>query len=228
MGEDERKSKEDMIAYIWIILGVAAGAFSLFAVPHGFRLLDQQKKASAVSGISIHGDFVSGNKTVIGNQVNVNTSVPTQSDNRSKIDVAKLKIKRAFEDFYKAIDETAANFPKESNKLAGNFNSRNMLTSGVFIRAQMDLSLNTKKYLDQRIEALNRQVEDILVDVLGKTSLHLAGIEFEAEQKLLDEAPKRCQALYLLLNDNPKSWEMKALRENTLTKDFDVANSSKH
>jgi hypothetical protein len=55
-----------MTAYIWIILGVVAGAFSLFAVPHGFRLLDQQKKASAVS---IHGDFVNGNKTVIGNQV---------------------------------------------------------------------------------------------------------------------------------------------------------------
>ncbi len=29
------------------------------------RLLDQQKKASAVGEISIHGDFVSGNKTVI-------------------------------------------------------------------------------------------------------------------------------------------------------------------
>ena len=214
-----------MVAYIWIILGVVAGAFSLFAVPHGFRLLDQQKKASTVGEISIHGDFVNGNKTVIGNQVNVNASVTEQTNHKAKIDVVKLKINRAFEDFYKAIDETATNFPKESNKLAGNFNSRNMLTSGVFIRAQMDLSLNTKKYLDQRIEALNRQVEDILVDVLGKTSLHLAGLEFEAEQKLLDEAPKRCQALYPLLNDNPKSWEMKALKENTLTKDFDVTNN---
>jgi hypothetical protein len=62
------------------------------------------------------------------------------------------------------------------------------------------------------------------VDVLGITSLNSAGLEFEAEQKLVDEAPKRCQVLYPLLNDNPKSWEMKALRENILTKNFDVTN----
>src|SRR3989338_10614296 len=104
-----------MVAYIWIILGVVAGAFSLFAVPHGFRLLDQQKKASAVGEISIHGDFVNGNKTVIGNQVNVNASVAEQTNHKAKINVVKLKINRAFEDFNKAIDETATNFPKESN-----------------------------------------------------------------------------------------------------------------
>lgn len=212
----------EFIVWILVLLFFTAGS-----IISGYKTKEAWDKWCQVSKPSqtvvfrqnISGDFVNGDKNIV--------NIPKADEHvldASKINVAKLKINRAIEDFNKAVDEVATNFPKESNKLAGNFNSRNMLTSGVFIRAQMDLSLNTKKNLDREIEALNRQVEDILVDVLGKTSLNTAGLEFEAEQKLVDEAPKRCLALYPLLNDNPKSWEMKALRENALTKNFDVTN----
>jgi hypothetical protein len=215
-----------MTAYIWIILGVVAGAFSLFAVPHGFRL-DQQKKASAVGGISIHGDFVSGNKTVIGNQVNINDSTPEHPDLKAKIDVSKLKINRAFQDFNGVFQAISESFPNESESIARKYNFHGMLGGGEFIKAQMDLSINMKRRLDSEYEALRRKIEDTLVETLGKTSLQSAGMEFDAEQSRLNDALSRCKAFYLLLNDNPKSWERKALKQNSLTKDFDVANGPK-
>lgn len=176
---------------------------------------------------SLNGDFVNGDKLVIENQTNVNASGAVPTDDNTKIDVAKLKINRAFEDFNKAINEVASNFPKESNKIANLFNLHNVLGSGEHIQKQMDLSISTKKKLDQEYEGLKRTIEDILVEILNKTSLQSAGVEFNDEQKRLDEARKRCEALYPSLNDNPKSWETKALNEVRLTKDFDVANSPK-
>lgn len=220
--EDEWKSKEDMIAYIWIILGVAAGAFSLFAVPHGFRLLDQQRKASAVSGISIHGDFVSGNKTVIGNQVNVNTSVPTQSDNRSKIDVAKLKIKRAFEDYEQVVETIKKDFPKESEALANKYNVNGVLSSGMHIKAQMELSTSVKEKLEQALTKLNRDIEDVLIENFDKTALGSLGDDFTEEMQRLNKAKSALHEICKALADSAKSWEVKALGEVRLTKDFNL------
>ena len=146
----------------------------------------------------------------------------------SKIDVAKLKIKRAFEDFNKIIIDIDKGFPKESETIAAQFNARGTIASGMHIKAQMDLSLNTKRKLDEEYEKLKRKIEDILIEVVGKISLDSAGAEFGAEQKLLDEAKKQCVTIYPLLNDTPKSWEQKALNQVQLTKDFDVVNGSKN
>lgn len=215
-----------IVGYMWIVVGIIAGAFSLFAIPHGFRLLDQQKQVSPTVETNIQGDFFNGNKTVIENQVNVNAIGVIPNDN--KISVAKLKINRAFKDFNSAIQNISEDFPKESARIAGQYNLRGMLTSGGFVQAQMDLSIKTKRRLDKEFENLNRGVEDILVEILGKPSLQSAGPEFNEEQNRINEAEKRCRDIYPLLNENPKSWEMKALREIRLTKDFDVANDNKN
>lgn len=217
-----------MVAYIWITLGVVAGAFSLFAVPHGFRLLDQQRKANSVDEINIHGDFVNGNKIVTETQVNINSSDEMLTNGKVKIDVAKLRINRAFEDFAQSIDSVSTDFLKESEAVANQYNMSGNLSSGRHINAQMDLSISTKKKLDQEYDGLKRKIEDILVEVLNKTSLQSAGADFEFDQKRIDAAQNRCEKLYPLLNDNPKSWEMRVFKEIQLTKDFDVTNDLKN
>ena len=213
---------------VWIIIGIITGAIAAFALPYGFHLKGQERKSDPVMEVKIDGDFVSGNKTVIGNQVNVNTSAIEKSDRADKIDVAKLKMNRAFEDFNKAIDEIASNFPRESNKIANFYNAHGVLRSGEHIQKQMDLSVKTKKGLDQHLQDLQRKIENVLIEGLGKTSLQLAGEGFYEQQRLFVQAQSRCRAIYPLLNDNPKSWEMKALNELRLTKDFDVANSTQN
>lgn len=192
----------------------------MFAVPHGFRLLDQQRKASAVSGISIHGDFVSGNKTVIGNQVNVNTSVPTQSDNRSKIDVAKLKIKRAFEDYEQVVETIKKDFSGESEALANKYNVNGVLSSGMHIKAQMELSTSVKEKLEQALTKLNRDIEDVLIENFDKTALGSLGDDFTEEMQRLNKTKSALHEICKALADSAKSWEVKALGEQRLTKDF--------
>lgn len=188
-----------MIGNVWILLGVIAGAFSLFAIPHGFQLKDKEKQQS-------------GNNEAVG-------FVST-----NKVAVAKLKIVRAFEDFYGNLKEIREKFSKDSDILASQYSVRGVLTSGLFVKAQMDLSINVKRQLDKKYEELKRRIEDILVDNLGVTSLQLAGTDFEGDQLQLYEAQKNYKTFYTVLNNNAKNWEMRAVRQDTITKNFDVAN----
>lgn len=213
---------------VWIIIGIIASAIAAFALPYGFYLKGQERKVSLTNDIRIHGDLVNGNKVVIENQVNVNAATEMlQSDDATKINVAKLKIDRAFKDFDKSIEVIRSDFIKESDAIAVRFNIKGVGPSGGHIRAQMDLSVNTKNILDEEFEGLKRGIEDILIETLNKTSMDSAGVEFNSEQKRLDEAKKYCVALYPLLSDTPRNWEQKVLNEVRLTKDFDVANSAK-
>lgn len=120
-------------------------------------------------------------------------------------------------------EEIVANFPKESERIAAQFNSRGILSSGMHIKAQMDFSIGIKKKLDQEYESLKREIEDILVEVLNKTSLQSAGNEFNEEERRLEDAKNRCIAVYPRLNDLPKSREVRIFREMRLTRDFSVA-----
>lgn len=171
---------------------------------------------------TLNGDAVIGNKTVIENQV-INAGGVVSADSQSKIDVVKLRINRAFEDFDKALEEIIANFPNESERIAAQFNSRGTLSSGMHIKAQMDFSVGIKRKLDQEYESLKRTIEDILVEVLNKTALQFAGSEFSEEQKRLEDAKNRCIVVYPRLNDLPKSWEVRIFREVRQTKNFTVA-----
>lgn len=159
---------------------------------------------------------------------NIASASQPLSEDTTKVDVTKLKIKRAFEDFDKAIDEIASNFPKESDKIANLYNAHGVLGSGEHIQKQMDLSINTKKELDQQLQDLQRKIENALIEGVGKTTLQLAGDRFNDQQEVFVQAQSRCRTLYPLLNDKPKSWEMKALNELRLTKDFDVVNSKQN
>jgi len=176
---------------------------------------------------NIAGDLVEGNKTVIDKYINV-TGAGSLSEKSATVGVAKLKIGRAFEDFNKNITDIAKGFPEESEAIANQFNVRGTIASGMHLKAQMDLSINTKRKLDEEIDGLKRKIEDILIKTLNKTSLDSAGAEFDVEQKRLEEAKKQCVAIYPLLDDTPKSWEQKTMNEVRLTKDFDVLKGQKY
>ncbi len=50
-----------MTGNIWILLGVIAGAFSLYAIPHGFDLKSNEKPQT---NMQVAGDYVAGDKII--------------------------------------------------------------------------------------------------------------------------------------------------------------------
>ena len=205
----------------WIIIGIIASAFAAFALPYGFHLKSQERKVNSTTEnlLNIHGDFVGGDKTV---NVNVGDSIPGSLNNKSKFEIAKLKIKRVFENFESALENIADNFPKESDALAGQFNSRGTLHSGMHIKAQMDLSTSTKEKLEKTLKELERNIEDVLIENFDKTTLTSFGDTFGVEIERLNKAKSRLQEIYKTLTDSPKSWEVKVFKEERLTKDFNL------
>ncbi|MBI5023451.1 MAG: hypothetical protein HZC18_00405 [Candidatus Omnitrophica bacterium] len=173
---------------------------------------------------NVNGDFVSGDKTVIGAQINNNTGNMSQfpTDNDSKIEVVKLRIKRAFEDYEQAVEDIKKNFPQESEAIAHKYNLNGVLSSGMHIKAQMDLSVATKVKLEGLLTNLERSVEDILIENFGKTTFASINGDLNDETQRLDKAKNGLHEIYKLLTDSPKSWEMKALGEQRLTKDFNL------
>ncbi|MFH0772031.1 MAG: hypothetical protein V1933_05375 [Candidatus Omnitrophota bacterium] len=189
------------IFIIWLIFSLVLAGFSTIC---GFKTKDAWDKWHRVSTLP-------------------QAMVPQYN----KTDVAKLKINRAFEDFDKTFTETVDGFPKKSSVLASQFSARGLARSSIHINAQKELSINTKKDIDKALEELYRRIEDILVELLGKTSLQSSGAAFVAEQKRLEETKNKCQGVYPLLNNSPRDWEQRALGQTGLTKDFDVANVGK-
>ncbi|GEM_PF-5086848 len=149
-------------------------------------------------------------------------SNPSPVNEASKIDVAKLKIKRAFEDCEQAVENIKKNFPEESDKLAVQFNRRGVLSSSGHIQAQMNLSITTKAKLVNLLTELERNIEDVLIEDFNKTTLTKINGHFNEEVERLDKIKNKLYEIYKLLTDTPKSWEMKALRELRLTKDFNL------
>jgi len=143
-------------------------------------------------------------------------------NNTAKINVVKLKINRAFDDFDIEFRNISENFPKNSDKNAAKFNSHGVLNSGEFIQSQMDLSIATKRQSDKAYEILKRNIENILVDSFEKTSLESVSPEFNEEKTRLNNAKEKCKSFYVVLNNNPKSWEVRSLNQSNLTKNFDV------
>lgn len=192
---------------------------------------DWHKKQDLIDNVSVlnqqnvgilNGDAVAGDKTVIKNYLNIDAGGIIPNDNPPKIEIAKLRLNRVFEDFDKVLKEIVSSFPRESEKIAAQFNSRGTAPSGMHIKAQMDFAIDIKRKLDQEYESLKRAIEDILVKALNKTSLQSAGSDFSGEQKRLEEAKNRCVAVYPRLNDLPKSWEVRIFGEVRQTKDFTV------
>ena len=172
----------------------------------------------------MNGDFVSGDKTVIGTQVNNNVVDLNQSSagEASKIEIAKLKIKRAFENYEQAVETVRKNFSKESDRVAGEFNMGGSFKGGRHIKVQMDLSVTTKEKLKGLFTELKRKIEDVLIENFNKPALSSFGNNFNEEKQRLADAEIKLHEIYKLLTDSPKSWEVRIFGELSQTKDFNL------
>lgn len=144
------------------------------------------------------------------------------TDEPSKMEIVKLKIKRAFEDYEQVVETIKKDFPKESEALANKYNVNGVLSSGMHIKAQMELSTSVKEKLEQALTKLNRDIEDVLIENFDKTALGSLGDDFTEEMQRLNKAKSALHEICKALADSAKSWEVKALGEVRLTKDFNL------
>jgi hypothetical protein len=103
------------------------------------------------------GDIVGRDKITI-------QSAPEVQDRQAQIKVDKVKINRILEDVSVSLDEIRNTYPVNSGRLASDFNTRNMLESGLFIQAQSELAGNEKEKIEKLLKKAHRDIEDIILD----------------------------------------------------------------
>lgn len=150
------------------------------------------------------GDIVGRDK--ITNNINSPNQSSIPQDPKSQLEIAKVKINRCFEDYDAAILEFEKKFKEDAEKVTADFAKRNMLRSSIFIQAQMKLSYEAKEKAGKIFSELERNIEDILIENFGKTSLLDMKEEFNEEINLLDKKKEGLKEIYLMLEQNSKDW----------------------
>ena len=172
------------------------------------------------------GDYNAGNKYVLGDEVhgdkNERYSENAVSDSKKK-NIAKLKIKRLFEDYEPSVETTLKGFFTESQVLSSDLSRRNVADSGGHIKAQMDLAVKTKVKLEHMLQQLERSIEDVLVEGFGKETLSAFAGDFQAEDKRLEQAKSRLLEINKTLSESCKSLEVRISNKMNLTKNFDLS-----
>ncbi|MFH2137394.1 MAG: hypothetical protein ABII88_02660 [Candidatus Omnitrophota bacterium] len=208
-------------AQISILICVVIILSILFFAPRETLLIaENEKKKNNVNieKIDHAGDIVAGDKIII--QGDATTKENNKEDVESKIKIAKVKINRELEDFEHIVAETYEFFRKEAEALAGQFNTRGMLTSGVFIKAQMELSQKTKEKIDRLWLKMDRNIEDTLINSFNITSFTPMINEFLKEHNKRSDLFNAKKEIYHYLESSPKSWEIKIFNEEKITKNF--------
>lgn len=163
----------------------------------------------------VDGDIVGGDKITFQTP-----SVPKVEDIKIQIKVSKIKINRILEDLSFFLEETRKEYLKESDKVASDFNSRNMLRSGIFVKTQMDLAINMKEKIGKLFTKAYRDIQDITLENFKATNLEEMP-EFSEEKQVLFEIEKnKIPEIYKQFEEVVKSWEIKAFGAIRLTKDF--------
>ena len=191
----------------------------LFFVPRKtFPIVKKETSRVHIEKIDKAGDIVAGDKIIIEGSVNLEGK--NNNNVESQINITKLKINRELEDFEYAASETIESFKEETKMLAGQFNARGMLTSGSFIKAQMDLSQKTKDELDRLWLKMDRNIENILIEDFKITSFTPMINKFLKEHNKRTDLFNTKKELYHFLESSPKGWEIKIFKEEKITKNF--------
>jgi hypothetical protein len=159
------------------------------------------------------------NKSAVVNAAKSSTQFEEQVKS-NKVRISKIKIERIIEDLSSTLAEIRKKYFQDSDRVVVDFNSRNILTSGIFVQAQMDLAINTKERIEKLIIKTHRDIQDITWEVFNAIDFEKIP-EFSEEQKALFEIEKnKIPGMYKQFEGVVKSWEMRAVRTSQLTKDF--------
>ncbi len=195
-----------------VIIALVGGVFTFYKQPAEVTDKTNQDMTNSLGGVQIAGDMAG--------EVNINIDSHERKDSKNKEKLrARIMIQRSIEDYQGNLDKSVKDYYKESDIMAGNFNSRGMLSSGVYIKAQMDFAVETKKKIDKLFIDLNRNIEDALLENFGTLSL-LELSEFDEEKQQVTREEEKLRGLYKRIEDNVQSWEVRIFKETRLTKDF--------
>jgi hypothetical protein len=210
--------REKIVVAIIGLLGVCVLAGSNIISAHIQSSTSSRGRISPLQftqGSTESGDIVGRDKLIF--------HIPPVSkteDIKTQIKVAKVKINRIIEDLSAILEETRKEYLKESDKVASNFNSRNMFTSGVFVKAQKELAINTREKIEKIFIKAHRDIQDITLENFEAINLDEMPEFAEEKQALLEIEQDKAHKIYILFENVVKSWEMKALGTTELTKDF--------
>ncbi len=183
------------------------------------QFLNQDNKQSAsmnnVKNSMVSGDIVGRDKIVYPQEI----PMANEEDRQSKIKISKVKIKRIIEDLSSSIEEIKKEYFEENSRVAADFNRRNIPTSGIHVKAQMDLAKNTKLRIEKLFTKAFRDIEDILLENFKINYLEEM-TEFNEEEKLFQIERNKLSEIYEQFENAVKGWEIKSLGTTQLTKDF--------
>lgn len=216
--------REKIVVAIIGFIGVCVLASSNIIAAYIQSHVQQNKQLSMTkteSNSTILHDLTANGDIVGRDKIIVQTVPVLKTENiQDQIKVSKVKIKRILEDLSYSLEDTRKEYLKESDKVANDFNSRNMLTSSIFIRAQMDLAIGMKERIEKLITKAHRDIQDIILENFKATELKEIPEFTEENQALVEIEKSKVPEIYKLLENIVKSWEMKALQTSQLTKDF--------
>lgn len=209
---------------ILIIFGGICAFIAAVAIPYGFHLKSiEKKKASLESKVQItaekmenSGDNVAGDKITNYNQ-------PVIGDSKLDIDkkhsIAKIKINRLLDDYQKNVDNIYQSYSKESNRIASEMSGRGLARSGIHVNRQKEYAIETKNRNNDLLTKLTRGIEDVLLESYDSHKLEEIS-ELKTEYNRYTLLREKTKQEYSKIVENIKSWEVKSLGTNNLTKDF--------
>jgi len=208
--------------WTWIIYVIAA----IIAILAYFNIfppkpVSKDKKISAndIKNSNVSSDVLSRDKIIDQTATSISAG-QINIDKQSKIKTSRIKINRIIEDLSLGINGIKKEYFEGNERIANDFSSRNMFSSGVHIKAQMDFAVSTKKKIETLLTKARREIEDVLLKDFGITNLTEMN-EFNEEDKRLSELEKNSiPALYKQFEDAVRSREVSSLGTVNITKDF--------
>lgn len=176
------------------------------------------KSADQLDNSSITGDVVGGDKIVYQFPV-APTEAEKEEETEKRIQSSKIRINRLIDDFGLVVDSIEQEYLKENKRIASRFSSRGMLRSGTHITAQMDYARSTRDRIEKLLTTLHRNIEDILFENFGITTLE-ENDNFVDEASRLAKEKERVRSAYRLFENTVKKWDEKCSGNTRLTQNF--------
>lgn len=179
----------------------------------------QNSSANAIKNANIAGDVVGRDKIIYQPVVPI-SSDQKNIDRQGQIKISKVKINRIIGDLSLQIGEIKTEYFKGSERIANDFNSRNVLSGGMHIKAQMDFAISTKEKVEKLLIKTHRDIEDVLLENFSITNLTEID-EFSEENSKLSELEKNTiPVLYKQLENAVRNQEVRSLGTVHITENF--------
>jgi len=197
-----------MIKFILGIIMICAGIIGGYLAKDGWNEISEKAKKNP----SLPQEDAQEIKPAV-------ESKKDRSGHDKKIKISKIRIRRVVEDLESDIKKLREDYVKGNDQIAGEFNMRGTLQSGMHIKAQMDYATESKDKAESLFREAKRKIQDIILVNFNITVLKEIS-EFIEEKRLLEAEENKKVELYKLIEDTVKKWDHKCLGNNQLTAEF--------